>query len=69
MIKKPFTIQFPQNPVSGFSWDIATSNGLQVRGTGSSLKPRERLSAGVPCMGYSGNMPGQSKDYGYIPEG
>ncbi|RXA19009.1 protease inhibitor domain protein [Methanosarcina sp. MSH10X1] len=32
MIKKPFTIQFPENPVSGFSWDIATSNGLQVTG-------------------------------------
>jgi inhibitor of cysteine peptidase len=30
MIKKPFTIQFPENPVSGFSWDIATSNGLQI---------------------------------------
>jgi inhibitor of cysteine peptidase len=30
MIKKPFTIQFPENPVTGFSWDIATSNGLQV---------------------------------------
>ena len=30
MIKKPFTIQFPENPASGFSWDIATSNGLQV---------------------------------------
>ncbi len=30
MIKKSFTIQFPENPVSGFSWDIATSNGLQV---------------------------------------
>ena len=30
MIKKPFTIQFPENPISGFSWDIATSSGLQV---------------------------------------
>ncbi|MGB9926824.1 MAG: protease inhibitor I42 family protein [Methanosarcina sp.] len=30
MIKKPFSIQFPENPGSGFSWSIATSNGLQV---------------------------------------
>ncbi|AKB13254.1 inhibitor of cysteine peptidase [Methanosarcina thermophila] len=30
MLKKPFTIQFPENPTSGFSWDIATSSGLQV---------------------------------------
>lgn len=30
MLKRPFTIQFPENPGTGFSWDIATSNGLEV---------------------------------------
>ncbi|MDD4332347.1 MAG: protease inhibitor I42 family protein [Methanosarcinaceae archaeon] len=30
MLKRPFTIQFPENPDTGFSWDIATSNGLEV---------------------------------------
>lgn len=30
MLKRPFTIQFPESPGTGFSWDIATSNGLEV---------------------------------------
>ncbi|HII03104.1 TPA: protease inhibitor domain protein [Methanosarcinaceae archaeon] len=30
MLRRPFTIQFPENPDTGFSWDIATSNGLEV---------------------------------------
>jgi len=30
MLKKPFTIQFPESPKTGFSWKIATSNGLEV---------------------------------------
>lgn len=30
MLRRPFTIQFPENPNTGFSWEIATSNGLEV---------------------------------------
>jgi len=65
MIKKPFTIQFPENPVSGFSWDIATSNGLQIMRDSFVPGDEEKTGSGgyhvwdiqVTCQGSQKIMP------------
>ncbi|WP_269851143.1 protease inhibitor I42 family protein [Methanosarcina horonobensis] len=69
MIKKPFTIQFPENPVSGFSWNIATSNGLQITRDRFIPEDEEKTGSGGYRVWDIQVTTQQSKDNRYIPEG